>query len=140
MLKAMSVLFFVAIVGVHLGNILADNISEGNLSHREATEVMYQQPDIHDEDTLAMTSMRAFVDGWEEYYCRKQGQREGIGLRSAHDVTEEELLSHDVVYFEYAYGYGSADREQLTICQLLESKYSLDEEWSDVCLRRYVRK
>ena len=139
-LKAMSVLFFVAIVGVHLGNVLADNISEGNLSHREATEVMYQQPDIHDEDTLVMTSMKSFLEGWEEYYCRKQGQREGIGLRSAHDVTEEELLSHDVVYFEYAYGYGSADREQLTICQLLESKYSLDEEWSDVCLRRYVRK
>lgn len=126
------------IVTVCMGRVAMGDIPVEKFYHREATEIMYQQPDIHDEDTLVITSITAYHAGWEELYCSKRGEREPLGIRSVFRVSEEELLEYDVVYFEY--GYGNTNSKQSKTRQLLEAEYTLDQEWSDVDLRRYVKK
>lgn len=134
----MSILCFLLITVVNLGRVVAEDLPMVRYYHREATEIMYQQPDIHDENTLVLCIHWAYLDGWEDFYCTQKGQREPLGIRGAADVSREELLQYDVVYYEY--GYGRGDTIHTDSRKALEEEYIVDMEWDDAEIRRYVKK
>lgn len=134
----LQLLCYLLIIPVFLGRVASGDIPMEKYYHRESTEVMYQQADIHDESTLVLTTISAYAEGWEEYYCERKGAREPIGLTSVFAVSEEELLRHDVVYLDFgredAYSMNAPGR------QALEENYEIDRTWDEVYLRRYVKK
>lgn len=126
------------IVPLHLGIIMSGNLPSGRSYQREAVEVMYRQPDIHEESTVVLTTMAGYEEGLEEYYCQQKGRREGLGLRTIYRLTSGELLAHEVVYLEYS--YGDEDSMSTQARQTLEEEYVVDEVWNEVYLRRYRKK
>lgn len=135
---AAAVLAFLLIVPNYLGRVMSGDLPMVRYFYRESTEVMYQQPDIHDEDTLVLCSMGHYEEGWEEYYCQQKGRREPLGIRPLSSVTVEELLEYEVVYYDcnHTEAYIQDHETRLALLEMFE----LDTVWEDVYLRRYVKK
>ena len=109
----------------------------GKYYYREVTRVLYAQPDIRDEKRLILSTMDQFIEGWEEYYCCKQGMREGLEIQSIYDVTPEDLRDKEIVYLEY--NFWEERSWQSPVRKILEAEYTATQRWDDIRLIRYER-
>jgi len=123
-----------SIVSVFVVRTAAGNTPLGVYYHREAAELLYQQPDIFDKKTIVLSTLGDFVDGWKAYYVERQGERESFLIRSLYDVGQEEILDYKVVYLDH--GFLEAESQ---VREMLNSRYICSQEWEKESLSRYVR-
>ena len=98
---------------------------------------MCAQPDIHNSNVAVVTTMDLYEEAWCEYYGRQQGRREGFCAKSIFDMTAEELLSYNTIYFEY--GFWPERSEELDTRIALEKSYLIAEQWPECDLVKYTR-
>lgn len=107
----------------------------GIYHHREAAEWLYEQTDIHNKDTIVLSTLGPYTPGWDEYYLTKQGKRAAIQVGSLYDITPQALLEYRVVYVEYNFL-----EEQNEVRQFLNQHFVKTAELEDIRVTRYAVK
>ena len=130
-----AVICFVLVTPLFLCRIATGNTPLASYYHRELTEVLYHQEDIHEENVIILSTMDQFIEGWEEYYCRQQGKRPGLGIQSIYDIEPDDLKQYDVVYLDY--NFWPEKSEELETAKLLDQRYECTDEWKEIRLIRY---
>lgn len=106
----------------------------GVYHHREAAEFLMEQEDVWEEDTIVLSTLGGFTEGWYDYYVERLNQRKGFRAESIYDIDEDQLSTYKTVYVDVGFtgGSGQAFME-------LEHGFVLDKVWDSLDLRRYLR-
>ena len=132
-----SCVILLSIISISLFKAASGDNPLGRYYQREAAEVLCAQPDIHNSNVAVVTTMDLYEEAWCEYYGRQQGRREGFCAKSIFDMTAEELLSYNTIYFEY--GFWPERSEELDTRIALEKSYLIAEQWPECDLVKYTR-
>lgn len=111
------------------------NTTLGVYFHREAAELLFEQEDIMDEDTLVLSTLGETVDGWYTYYVERKESRNGYKAASIYSVNVEEMRRANVIYVDEGYVL-----EDCLAWGIIQDKFILDKEWPEINVERYVRK
>lgn len=124
-----------SIISITVYRIAATDTPHTIYYHREAAQMLCEQPDIAQEDVIVLSTLGDYTAGWEVYYGEKCGNCQGFQAASAYSITENDLNGYHVVYLEY--GYPKVEAE---LWEILENEYILERVWGDISVNRYVKR
>lgn len=103
--------------------------------HREAAEVLLAQDDLVAENTVILSTLGEYAEGWKHYYLTLRGAPERVDVRSIYKTNPEQLRKYQVVYVDNGFPF-----QEIEVQDVLDREYVLEEAWKDVSLVKYRSK